>query len=1150
MKAIQIIVFLIFGMLLSSLRAQSCATDNRTPTSHAAVGRIVINNNGSGSGWAPGTAWILPNGKLVTAGHVMSDFLGSGGVIIVEFNVPLSDPNTGQMTRALDEDRYVVDQSTIQMADGGLASGNDWCVFQVIPNSVTGLTPLEAQNAYIDIKQDFPAGYIKIIGYGREDDPNNQAYNYASQGNSGYYKGSSFNNTYFKFSNYVVKGVSGAPLIDKTDGKAVGIATAAECGYAGYNGGTSFFNQNFWQAAGVVHVVVEQRKANGSSFGNIEHWEEVNGSPDFKSYASGTTFIFSNGSQETFRAQQDVVDNQKYHDWNNASDVTNHHTFTINMGTQTLLAQFKDIQTNIEIRNYLESAGVQNSGNIYFKDPWLIDYADPAFNNEKRNQGMAAPFKARPLPFIPDAATAYNGDVHKGVFLNQGFPNWAPPYYSLSSPPQVIPFHGKNITWYLDAWEGNSDSVAFQSPEADTTAVVFKTPGATVTARLKGHLVSDQNGGMRYVVQRHIAYQNGTWYMMYRDGGRLYVSTSSDGVSWSREKRISGSLQNCDHAHIAAGMQTGYVYVVWERSLGNNQYEVYFSRTTDGGNTWDVPKLIATVSNSYPQAYGPQPVIAEMRTSSNIEPYGVQGSNNTNAPPPQYTYHTVLVYVTSSGLKWHYSSTQGSNWSPQRNIPVPSTTSVWFPSIASGGDFIALAYSFRSNSYEVTTRVFDGNAWSAAANVSGIAGRLYDRLPNIGVTHSGNLIIGWHAHDNSGQYRVLLRRGYSNNTWQSQVEEITPHGTVNEWHPSVNFWNNEEVDVVWFDDNHTVYRRQYNNGFSSYTESILSNNGLHAHLPQFRPGDYATAFVTWTEKTGQPYLIQTTAGVSYTSNKMTQVATVLEGREAIVAQAGLVQRFRLGRVNLDETPVGFEPLPGAIPVTLTVGDVGRYVRTEAFTIDGHGSIGFQAGVENDGGVVDSVTVVENTVSSRPAVGYAELVNGSGEVVWRQPLSNGEKTYHLPVALLPAGTYYLRIQVEQGGADARVGIREMHRIAAPTVVSETSPQGEVTLDRDAALPQKYDLQPAYPNPFNPSTTIGYALPEASEVALEVYNVQGQRIRELVGGRQPAGWHAVVWDGRNSNGKPVPSGVYVVRMTAHPVRGSGNAFVASRKVVLMK
>ena len=120
----------------------------------------------------------------------------------------------------------------------------------------------------------------------------------------------------------------------------------------------------------------------------------------------------------------------------------------------------------------------------------------------------------------------------------------------------------------------------------------------------------------------------------------------------------------------------------------------------------------------------------------------------------------------------------------------------------------------------------------------------------------------------------------------------------------------------------------------------------------------------------------------------------------------------------------------------------------------------------------------------------------------------------------------------------------------TVTEGDKPLAEQLKGGSRSLPQTYVLEPAYPNPFNPSTTIGYALPEASEVALEVYNVQGQRIRELVGGRQPAGWHAVVWDGRNSNGKPVPSGVYVVRMTAHPVRGSGNAFVASRKVVLMK
>ncbi len=1154
MQKIYTLVMLIGLIMFPELLAQSCTNDTRTPTSHAAVGRLVINNSNNGGGWAPGTAWILPNGKMVTAGHVMQDFLNSGGTIIVEFNVPLSDPNTGQMGIALDEDRYIVDQSTIQMANNGSASGDDWCVFEVQPNSVTGLTPIEAQNASIDIKQDFPLGNIKIIGYGREDDPNNQAYNYASQGNTGSYLGSAYNNTYFKFNNYVIKGVSGAPLIDKVDGKAVGIVTARDCDYFGYNGGTSFFNNTFWQAAGVVHVVVEQRKADGTVFGNIDHWEIVNGSYEFKAYPSGQEFILSDGSQETFKAQQDIVDNQKYHDWNSFNDVTNHHTFNINFNTSVLVAKFLNIDMNIQIRNVLVAAEVKNQGEIYFKDPWLIDHADPAFNNAKRNQGMAAPFKARPVPFIPDTATSYGGEVYQGVFLNQNY-SGSMPYYSLASPPQNISFHGQTITWYLDAWEGDADSVAFSAPDADTTAVVFKQPGATVTARLKGHLVSNTNGGMRYVVQRHLTYQNGKWYAVYRDGGRIYVTYSSDGSTWSREHRVSGVLENCDHAHIAAGMESGYVYIVWERALGNRTYEVYFSRTTDGGASWSTPQLMATVTTSYYQAYGPQPVIAEMRTlQSGIEPNGAQSTDGTNAPPPTYDYHLVLVYVTDNGLKWRYSSDHGSSWGNVQSLSVPSPTTVWFPSIASGTDFLALAYSFRSNAYEVTSRIFDGSNWSNAADVSGIAGRLYDRQPSIAVTRNGDLICGWHAHDSNGQYRVLLRRGYADNTWQSLVEEMMPHSSVHESHPSVTYWNDNEVDVVWFDTNHNIYRRQYSNGFNSYIESIISTNGLHANLPQLLRDDYVNSVLMWTEKTGAPYLLKSSAGVQYTTNAtLSQITPVIIGRTAIISNHGWSQHFELANVRLDDTDVNFVSLPQPMPVKLTSSDVGEYVRTERFSVQGQGVLYFTAGVSSDGGVMDSVAVIESTVSNSPAQGFVELVQAeSGKVVYKQVVGV-RKDYQLPVALLGNGHYYLRLVVTGVSSNSRIGLRENRQ--AIKVESLSSSEENVTVLPEKLLegvnlevPEQFTLYPAYPNPFNPSTTIRYGLPAASEVVLEVYNVQGQRVRRLVAGHQTAGWHEVVWDGRGDHGQRLGSGVYVLRLTARPEKGS--AVVESRKVVLVK
>ena len=79
-----------------------------------------------------------------------------------------------------------------------------------------------------------------------------------------------------------------------------------------------------------------------------------------------------------------------------------------------------------------------------------------------------------------------------------------------------------------------------------------------------------------------------------------------------------------------------------------------------------------------------------------------------------------------------------------------------------------------------------------------------------------------------------------------------------------------------------------------------------------------------------------------------------------------------------------------------------------------------------------------------------------------------------------------------------------------------------------MPTDFNLHPNYPNPFNPSTTLSFDLPEAADIRLVVYDLLGREVVRLVEGRQEAGYRQVVWNGRDRWGRALPSGMYIVRM----------------------
>jgi len=103
--------------------------------------------------------------------------------------------------------------------------------------------------------------------------------------------------------------------------------------------------------------------------------------------------------------------------------------------------------------------------------------------------------------------------------------------------------------------------------------------------------------------------------------------------------------------------------------------------------------------------------------------------------------------------------------------------------------------------------------------------------------------------------------------------------------------------------------------------------------------------------------------------------------------------------------------------------------------------------------------------------------------------------------------------------------------------------DVEEETTSSLPERFHLNQNFPNPFNPATNIEYSVPTRSHVTIEVYNILGQKIRILTDESNPAGDHQITWDGNDSRGAEVSTGVYFYRFQA-------GDFAETKKMILLR
>jgi len=207
-----------------------------------------------------------------------------------------------------------------------------------------------------------------------------------------------------------------------------------------------------------------------------------------------------------------------------------------------------------------------------------------------------------------------------------------------------------------------------------------------------------------------------------------------------------------------------------------------------------------------------------------------------------------------------------------------------------------------------------------------------------------------------------------------------------------------------------------------------------------------------------------------------------------------------------------------------------------------GSFNFNASIANQGGSPATFDVwimvqLPNLTWYGPALGPLSLTLPASFTLMRT------RTQSIP-ATAPAGSYWYEARVGTYPStviDTSGFAFTKSAVGNGMMIGDWSNSGEAFDFGTAAptsAPAEFALRGAYPNPFNPATTLSYVLPEAGLVNLAVYDISGQLAAEIVNGWREAGSHVAQFDGSR-----LASGIYLARLTA------GNV-TSVQKLVMLK
>jgi len=852
-------------------------------------------------------------------------------------------------------------------------------------------------------------------------------------------------------------------------------------------------------------VTVKQKLSTGIEFGNYSLWENNN----WNSYASGTVRPFDIALPEYPRAQTSLYSGEKFYVWDDQRSYLNFDEIEVDELTNEIIGHFSGVNY-VTIRNQLLHTN-EHDGAVEFADPWYYD--EIVADKGLRNRGFDAIFNELNSPYVVTPMSA-----HKGVFLNQN-PQFYPslPIYSVKSvSPQEVEINGTDFNFYFQKWSTTTSADAtFADVNNSETDVVFHNQGAVVQAEMKGTSITDNatdfNKGTQrkmfrnaYTTNRIYESDNSIWYEKYDNSIDNWI-IPGNGIKLNTLTPATNPsiLKMGTDAALVAFLERDDLKVFG--LFGNTRAQIL---THDLENYTTYP-VIEYAGNTFSTGTFEGYILAWAAKGDNEKGiYCIFGEYNG-------AKSTIVYHITGTDENDHspHVSTIVKNGKIFYNVAwvkedVNSEASqIYFK------EFIQTSNTLGSI---ITTHPVE--------NPSAIAGYTKNYNPTMAYLGDGHNRLTWIGEringDDTGEpgnpgkidatqgtieRRVILRARLfdevfnSANTWNTSIFKF---GTLVDA-SSTNHSSDNNYIIGWAEGTSQKYCT--NSSFTTvHNVTGISGTGIQVGEAPTR----AQMGVATINSLASPVQIQTVLEIDPVEKENSIVMGA--GREGAIVKNNVYSYFTLADIFVDDIPVEFPIIDEFLSVDNIEG-LNENLKTETFAVTDESQIFYSVSYgmlvpegedpllsENES-VSFKLQLVDNSTN--------EVLGEYDEVEFneysRETYTNA--SYALDCNGIGSRTVFVQLVVQ----DNMNPIYTLAQITTETEIISKNSIVESSFKGNLEVTE-FGLSQNYPNPFNPSTVIEFALPKESNVKLEVFNVLGERVHELVNTRLKEGVHRVTFD----------------------------------------